>query len=239
MEVDILAIGAHPDDVELCCSGTILKHIKQGYKVGILDLTQGELGTRGNAEIRLKEAGDAANVLRVTFRKNIGIPDGFFNHSRENILKIVKVIRDSKPDIILTNAPRDRHPDHGRASKLVSDASFIAGLSKVETFIDQEKAQSRWRPKAVYHFLQDRFLDPDLVIDITPFIETKMQAILAFRSQFYDPDSDEPTSPISGKDFLEFLKARAREMGRLIGVEYGEGFVTERACGVEDLLSLS
>ncbi len=238
MKVDILAIGVHPDDVELGCSGTILKHIDLGYKVGILDLTEGELGTRGNAKLRLEEAQDAAKILGVVQRKNIGLADGFFENNRESKLKIVQGIRYFQPDIILANAIDDRHPDHGRAAKLVYDACFLSGLIKVETESDSGGSQPAWRTRILYNYIQDRDLAADLVVDITGFIDQRMESILAFRSQFFDPNSREKGSPISGKDFLEFLDAKARTYGRQIGVEFGEGFTLARPVGTQDLLKL-
>ena len=236
--VDILAIGVHPDDVELSCSGTLLKHIDLGYSVAILDLTAGELGTRGSGPLRLQEAEEAGKVLGVQHRVNIEMEDGFFDHSTENKMKIIKVIRHFRPKIILANAVDDRHPDHGRAAKLVHDACFLSGLMKIKTTSVDGSAQDRWRPKAIYHYIQDKVLDADLIVDITPYLAKKMESILAFRSQFYDPNSREADSPISGQDFLEFIKARARVYGRQIGVEFGEGFTMARPPGVEDLLSL-
>lgn len=237
MKLDILAIAAHPDDIELCCAGTLLKHIDAGYKVGLIDLTQGELGTRGNATLRLEEAENAAQKMGALVRENLGMPDGFFDHSIHNKRKIVEVIRAYQPEIVLTNAVEDRHPDHGRGSKLISDSCFLAGLSKFQT-VKQGAVQDRWRPKTVYHFIQDRYIKPDFVIDISAYMERKMELVMTFRSQFFDPNSPEPKSPISGKDFLDFLHARAREYGRALGVEYAEGFTVERTAGVENLFDL-
>lgn len=237
MKVDILAIAAHPDDVELCCSGTLLKHIDAGKTVGLADLTKGELGTRGNPTLRMQEADEAARLMGAEFRINLGMPDGFFDYSIGNKRRIVELIRSCQPDLILTNAFDDRHPDHGRGSKLISDACFLAGLVKFQTVKDGRQ-QDRWRPKAVYHFIQDRYSKPDFVIDITPYMERKMELVRAFKSQFYDPGSDEPESPISGKDFLDFLYARAREYGRPIRAEYAEGFNVERTAGVDLLYDL-
>jgi bacillithiol biosynthesis deacetylase BshB1 len=237
MKLDILAIAAHPDDIELCCAGTLLKHIEAGYSVGLVDLTQGELGTRGNATLRLQEAENAAQKMGAEVRINLGMPDGFFDHSLHNKRKIVEVVREFQPNIVLTNAVDDRHPDHGRASKLISDACFLAGLSKFQT-LRNGVLQERWRPKSVYHFIQDRYSKPDFVIDITDHMEKKMDLVMTFKSQFFNPDSPEPKSPISGKDFLDFLYARAREYGRALGVEYAEGFTVERTAGVESLFDL-
>ncbi len=238
MKVDILAIGVHPDDVELSCAGTILKHLADGYSAAILDLTAGELGTRGSGPLRLKEAEIAKQILGVEHRVNIQIPDGFFDHSTANKLKIIEVIRQFRPEIVLANAVDDRHPDHGRAAKLTHDACFLAGLLKVKTQNPDGTPQERWRPKAVYHYIQDKVLPASIVVDIGHFLPKKMESIMAYSSQFYNPNSAEADSPISGQDFLEFVKARARIYGRQIGVEFGEGFTTARPPGVHDLLDL-
>jgi len=237
LKLDILAIGVHPDDVELGCSGTILKHIAQGKKVGILDLTQGELGSRGSAELRLVEAANAAKILGVVARENLGYADGFFKNDKEHQLGIIEIVRKYQPDVVLANAPKDRHPDHGRASQLISEACFYSGLLKIETELAGEK-QAHWRPKAVYHYIQDRYLKPDFVVDVSAYVDKKMEAIMAFSSQFYNPVSDEPKTPISGEDFLNSVKARMIGLGRDIGVDYAEGFVVERVVGVEDITSL-
>ena len=237
MKLDILAIAAHPDDVELACSGTLLHHIKMGKKVGVLDLTQGELGTRGNATLRLQEAKKAATILGISVRDNLGFEDAFFEKNKANQLEIIKKIRQYKPEIILCNAIQDRHPDHARASSLVSEACFYAGLIKIETILDGE-SQGAWRPKAVYHYIQDRYSKPDFVIDITDYMDIKMESILSFSSQFYNPNSTEPESPISSREFLEFTKSRAAEFGRQIGVKYAEGFTVERLIGINNLFDL-
>ena len=237
MKLDILAIAAHPDDIELACSGTILHHINMGKKVGVLDLTQGELGTRGSSELRLQEAKKAAKIMGISMRENLGFDDGFFENNKTNQLEIIKKIRLYQPEIILCNAIQDRHPDHARASTLVSESCFYSGLIKLETIIDN-KIQACWRPKAVYHYIQDRYSKPDFVIDITPYMDKKMESILAFESQFYNPNSKEPESPISSKEFLEFTKSRAAEFGRQIGVKYAEGFTVERLIGVKNLFDL-
>jgi N-acetylglucosamine malate deacetylase 1 len=228
--IDILAFGAHPDDVELSCSGTLLKHISIGYSVAIADLTRGELGTRGNATLRKKEAELAAKIMGVKHRENISLPDGFFEIS---LLKVITVIRKYKPKIVLTNALKDRHPDHGRGAKLVSEACFLSGLVKIKT-----GKQEPHRPLAVYHYIQDRYIQPDFVVDITPFIDKKMEAIKAYSSQFYNPNSKERETPISAKNFFDYVKQKHREYGRFINVEFAEGFVKSRALGVEDILSL-
>jgi N-acetylglucosamine malate deacetylase 1 len=237
MKVDILAIGVHPDDVELSCSGTIARHIALGKKVGILDLTLGELGTRGNAALRTKEANAAAKILNVAFRTQLTCKDGFFSNDEAHQKLIIEQIRKHQPEIILCNAISDRHPDHGRAAKLVSDACFYSGLIKIETFLNGQK-QAAWRPKAVYHYIQDHFIHPDFVIDITEFMEVKHKAIMAFSSQFYDPNSSEPMTPISSKDFLDALNSKMSIWGRAIGVNYAEGFTVERYPGVTNLFNL-
>lgn len=237
MKIDILAIGIHPDDVELSASGTLLKHAAMGKTFGLLDLSRGELGTRGSAEIREQEALAAAQILGAAFREFSDVPDGLFTHSPEEWLKIVRFIRLYRPEIVLCNAPHDRHPDHGRAAKLVLDACFYAGLSKIVTE-NAGATQAPWRPKAVYHYIQDEYLPPDFVVDITPHFSKKMEAILAFRSQFYDPNGEQPNTPISGKDFLDFIEAKARVFGRSIQAEYAEGFVCARTPGVRDLFDL-
>ncbi len=237
-KIDILAIGIHPDDVELSASGTLLRHAAQGKKFGILDLSQGELGTRGTAEIRAAEAAESAKILGCQFRETLNIPDGLFEHKPENWLKIVRVIRACRPEIVLCNAPDDRHPDHGRAAKMTLDACFYAGLEKIETFDNEGIKQIKWRPKAVYHYIQDKQLEADFVVDITPYFSKKMEAILAFRSQFFDPEGEAPSTPISGKDFLDFMEAKARVFGRPIGAGFAEGFVFSRTPGVGDLFDL-
>jgi bacillithiol biosynthesis deacetylase BshB1 len=237
MIVDILAIGVHPDDVELSCSGTLLEQIENGYSVGLVDLTQGELGTRGTAEIRLEEAENAAKLLGADFRENLNMRDGFFEINEKNLRKIIVSIRAHRPKIVLANAIRDRHPDHGRAAKLVHQACFLAGLRKVETELDGEP-QEAWRPKNIYHYIQDRAVEPDFVFDISNVIEQKMEVIRAFKSQFYDPNSKEPASPISGKDFMDFIVAKAANFGREAGFQYAEGFTTAKKIGVQDLFDI-
>lgn len=237
MKVDILAFGAHPDDVELSASGTILKSVQQGKKVAIVDLTQGELGSRGTIETRYAEAADAATILGIEARVNLKMEDGFFQHSPENLLKIVEQIRYFKPRIVLANAIQDRHPDHPKGSKLVSEACFLAGLRKIETTFNGEQ-QEAYRPEVVYHYIQDRYSKPDFVVDVTEFVEQKFDSIRAYTTQFFDPNSTEPQTPISGKEFFEFLRGRMAEFGRQIGVQYAEGFTVERLIGVEDLFDL-
>lgn len=232
-KLDILVFAAHPDDVELACSGTVLKHISLGYKVGIVDLTKGELGTRGSAAIRSEETKVASELLGIHIRENLGFRDGFFEIDEVHLLKVVEVIRKYQPEIILANAASDRHPDHKRAGDLVSRANFLSGLLKVQT-----ENQTHWRAKAVYRYIQDNYIEPDFVVDISGFETKKLEAIKAFKSQFYDPNSNEPSTPISREDFLEFVLARAKQFGRPINAEYGEGFTVERYIGVDNLLSL-
>ena len=238
MKVDILAIGVHPDDVELSCSGTLIKMIAQGKTVGLVDLTRGELGTRGTGELRTIEAADSAKKMGALFRENLDMRDGFFKYTDENLLKIAKVIRKYQPKIVLANAVSDRHPDHGRAAKLTSDACFLAGLVKVDILDDNGKPYPRWRPDIVYHYIQDQHLTPDFVIDITDHIDQKMETILCFKSQFYDPDSNEPESPISSLNFFESVKAKNRVFGRPLNYDYAEGFTAERVIGVNSLFDL-
>ena len=231
-KLDILAFGAHPDDVELGCSGAILAAVAEGKKVGIIDLTKGELGTRGSVEIRLNEAQEASKVLGVTVRENLGMADGFFKNDQENQLAIVECIRRFQPSIVLCNAPEDRHPDHGRASSLVEDACFLAGLSKIKTTHNGVE-QLAWRPANVFHYIQSRNLTPSFVVDISAHMDKKMASILAHASQIYDPNSKEPSTFISGNSFLEFVKGRAKELGQQIGVDYAEGFISNKLIGVK------
>ncbi len=242
MKVDILAIGVHPDDVELSASGTLLKHIDLGKTVGLLDLTRGELGSRGTPEIRDSEAALSGNKMGAKFRKNLDIGDGFFTYSKENLLKIIKIIRWCQPEIVLANALEDRHPDHGRAAKLTADACYYSGLLKIETKSDEGENQLHWRPKAVYHYIQDSNLTPDFVVDISSYFEKKMELILTYSSQFYLPKNNEfnnePATPISGKDFMEFMRAKGRSFGRSISAEYAEGFNKSRVFGVNSLFDL-
>ncbi|MEO6130819.1 MAG: bacillithiol biosynthesis deacetylase BshB1 [Saprospiraceae bacterium] len=235
MKVDILFIAAHPDDVELCCAGTVFSHIAQGYTVGIIDLTQGELGTRGNAAIRAEEAALASSIMGISFRENLELRDGFFDFSESGKLAIIRAIRNHQPEIVITNAIRDRHPDHGRAAQLVKECCFLSGLPKIEVNAGGQSL-SAWRPRHVYHMIQDHYLSPDICVDITPYIDKKTEAVMAFKSQFHNPVSEEPYTPISGLDFQEFLKARAREMGRLIGVEFAEGFTSNGPVDKNNLL---
>ncbi len=236
-KLDILAIGVHPDDVELGCSGTLLKSIAQGKNVGILDLTQGELGTRGSGELRLIEAKNAAKIQGIEVRENLGMADGFFENNKEHQIKIIEILRKYQPDIVLANAFKDRHPDHGRAGKLISEACFYSGLRKIETNYKGE-SQKSWRPKFIYHYIQDRYIEPDFVLDISDFVDKKLEAIMAFSSQFYNPESKEPESPISSENFIENIKGRWSNFGRIINVDYAEGFTVERPIGVNDLNDL-
>lgn len=237
MKLDILAFGAHPDDVELSCSGTIAKEISLGKKVGIVDLTRGELGTRGSAEIRDVEAANAAKILGVQVRENLNMRDGFFVNDEKHQLEIIKMIRKYKPEIVLCNAIDDRHIDHPKGSRLVSDACFLSGLRRIETQLDGIN-QEAWRPKVVYHYIQWKVLEPDFVVDITGFMDIKEQSILAYSSQFYDPNSKEPESPISSKNFLDSVRYRANDLGRIAGVESAEGYTVERYLTVNSLSDL-
>lgn len=234
MKLDILAFGAHPDDVELGCSGTIAKEIALGKKVGIIDLTRGELGTRGSVEIRNQEAANAAKILGISVRENLDMRDGFFMNDESHQLEIIKMLRKYKPEIVLCNAIDDRHIDHGKGSQLVSDACFLSGLIKIETEINGEK-QEVWRPKLVYHYMQWKNITPDFVVDITGYNDKRVESILAYSSQFYNPDSDEPETLIASKNFLESLNYRAQDLGRLIGTDYAEGFTVERYLAVNSL----
>ncbi|MBL0126002.1 MAG: bacillithiol biosynthesis deacetylase BshB1 [Flavobacteriales bacterium] len=235
--VDILCITAHPDDVEISMAGTVLHHIALGHSVGLVELTAGELGTRGTPELRRTEAEAARRVLGAAFRYQLGLPDGFLRADRESLITVVKTIRRHRPRVVLTNAIRDRHPDHGRAAELVAEACFLSGLRRIDT-THEGVAQEAWRPTTLLHAIQDRYIDPDIVFDITPHWEKKLEALLCFKSQFHDPASTEPTSPIARPDFLPFLEGRTREMGRSIMVGFGEGFTTSRPFGVKNVLDL-
>lgn len=239
MKLDILVFGAHPDDAELGAGGTIAKEISRGKKVGIVDLTRGELGTRGSAEIRDSEAAAAAKILGVTVRENLQFADGFFVNDKSHQLEVIKMIRKYQPDMVLCNAVDDRHIDHPKGSQLVSDSCFLSGLIKIDTKAEgEEQWQDPWRPRAVYHFIQWKNLEPDFVVDVTGFIEKKNEAILAYSSQFFDPNSDEPETPISSKNFIDSVTYRARDLGRMVGVEYAEGFNVERFAAVDNLDAL-
>ncbi len=237
MKLDILAFGAHPDDVEMSCGATIAKEVSRGKKVGIVDLTQGELGTRGSAEIRKEEAAAAAKILGVVVRENLLMADGFFQNDEASQMKVIEVLRKYKPDIVFCNAIDDRHIDHGKGSKLVSNACFLSGLRRIETSLDGS-SQEAWRPKGVYHYIQWKELEPDVVVDVTGYLDKKMEAIKAYKSQFYDENSKEPETPISSKNTWDSLTYRNRNLGRLIGTEAGEGFTVERYPGVDSIFDL-
>ncbi len=239
MKLDILAIGAHPDDIELGCAATLAKEIANGKKVGILDLTRGELGTRGTAETRDLESEDAAKLLGVAFRTNMEFDDGFFVNDKKHQMELIKMIRKYRPEIVICNAVEDRHIDHAKGSKLVSDSCFLSGLLKIDTKLeDSDEWQEPWRPKQVYHYIQWKNLEPDIVVDVSNFMDQKMKSVLAYKTQFYDPKSDAPETPISSKNFTDSIIYRARDLGRLVGVEYGEGFTVERYPAVDSLFDL-
>jgi bacillithiol biosynthesis deacetylase BshB1 len=236
-QLDILAFGAHPDDVELSCGGTIAKEISSGKKIGIVDLTRGELGTRGNADLRDKESKQAASILGVSIRENLGFSDGFFKNDKSHQLEIIKIIRKYRPKVVLCNALRDRHIDHGRAASLVHDACFLSGLHKIKTVLDN-RSQKLWRPSQVYHYIQWNNDPCDFVVDISEFIDKKMAAIYAYGSQFYDEKSKELETPISSKQFFDSIQNRAADLGRIIGVDYAEGFTTQRQLAVAQISDL-
>jgi bacillithiol biosynthesis deacetylase BshB1 len=238
MKLDILVLAAHPDDTELGCGGTVLKHVSLGHKVGIADLTRGELGTRGTVISRAQEAADSARILGVSVRENLGLKDGFFSNGKEDQLAVVKVIRKYRPDIVLANAIYDRHPDHGKGAHLAFDSCFLSGLAKIETQDDDGQAQTAWRPRIIYHYIQSQFITPDFVIDVSEHWEKKMESIRAFKSQFYDPNSKEADTYISSPAFLKMVEARGLELGHAIGVKYGEGFTVRRVPGVSNLFDL-
>jgi N-acetylglucosamine malate deacetylase 1 len=237
MKLDLLAFGAHPDDVELAGCGTVMAHIALGKKAGIVDLTKGELGTRGSAELREQEAKKSAAIMGLSVRENLNMRDGFFVNDETNQLKVIEILRKYQPEIILCNSEFDRHIDHGRGAALVHDACFLSGLRKVVTH-QNGKEQTPWRPRAVYHFIQDYHTQPDVIVDITPYFDKKISCIKSFSSQFYNPDSQEPESPISTKDFFHFIEARAREFGRPIGATFAEAFTVKRPIGVSNLAHL-
>ena len=236
-QLDILAFGAHPDDVELSCGGTIAKEVSFGKIVGIVDLTRGELGTRGSADLRDKEAKQAASILEVAIRENLGFRDGFFKNDEVHQLEIIKILRKYRPKVVLCNAQTDRHIDHGRAASLIHDASFLSGLRKIETVVDKTP-QTPWRPSQVYHYMQWNNDPCDFVVDISEFIDKKMAAILAYSSQFYDEKSKEPETPISSQQFLDSIQNRAADLGRMIGVNFAEGFTTQRQLAVSQISDL-
>jgi bacillithiol biosynthesis deacetylase BshB1 len=238
MKLDILAIGSHPDDVELGCSGTLISEINKGKKAGIIDLTQGELGTRGTVETRYAEAADAARIIGVSARENLKLRDGFFQNNEENQMKLVASIRKYRPEIVIGNILEDRHPDHGRGGWLIYDACFLSGLRQVKTVDEQGAEQEKWRPKMLLHYIQDRFYEPDIILDVTSVWEQRMESIRAYKTQFYDPQSTEPASYLSNPEFLEALSARARLLGKRIGVKYGEGFLSKKSIGINSLDAL-
>lgn len=237
MKLDILAFGAHPDDVELSAAGTLLHYAAQGKTIGVIDLTEGELGTRGSVESRYEEAEAAAKLMGVSVRANLRMPDGFFEHNQVNLLKIIEQIRLHQPEIVFANALSDRHPDHGRAGKLVAEACFLAGLRKIHTSHNSE-VQEPHRPRLVLHYIQDFQLEPSVVFDVSPYLDQKLHCVKAYKTQFFDPKSNEPTTPISGELFFDFLKGRMQEMGRPAGLDFAEGFVINRRFAVQDLFSL-
>ena len=238
MKLDVLAIGAHPDDVELGCSGILIKEIKRGKKVGIIDLTQGEMGTRGTIETRYSEATEAAKIIGVHLRENLKLRDGFFLNDETNQLKLVKLIRQYRPEIVIGNILEDRHPDHGRAGHLIYDACFLSGLAKVDTKNNEGLLQENWRPKYLFHYLQDRFYEPDLIIDVTEVLEQRLDSIKAYKTQFHNTDSKEPQTYISSPEFLEAVIARARLLGKRIGVQFAEGFISTKNIGIKNLDAL-
>lgn len=239
-KLDILVLPVHPDDAELGCAGVILKHVAMGHKVGIADLTRGELGTRGTAEIRDKEAVKAAGILGLTIRENLELPDGFFENTKEYQLKVIAAIRRYQPDIVITNAYHDRHPDHGRANELVEASCFLAGLRKIETFDADGSEQEPWRPSQVLHFIQDRYIKPDILVDVTEYWDKKIASVYAYGSQFHNPDynEDEPQTYISSPDFIEQINGRGREFGKSINAKYAEGFTSRKILGVDNLMDL-
>ncbi len=236
-KIDILAFGAHPDDIELSCVGTLMNSISNGKKVGLVDLTQGELGTRGSGELRLVEAENSRKLMGAEYRHNLGMRDGFFEVDEEHLMQIIREIRFGRPEIVLANSVDDRHPDHGRAAQLVHRACFLAGLQRIESTYNGEK-QTKWRPSAVYHYIQDMNLEPDLVVDISNTFEKKIECIKCFSSQFFDPASEEPETPLSGHDFFDFIAGKAKTYGRHIGAEYAEMFTAHRYIGVDDISKL-
>ena len=237
MKLDILAFGAHPDDIELSCSGLLLVEKKNGKKTGVIDLTEGELGSRGDAITRKEESAQASKILGVSVRENLGLEDGFFVNDETHQLEIIKMIRKYQPEIVLCNAIADRHIDHEKGSKLVSDACFLSGLTKIETKLNGKK-QMYYRPKLVYHYIQWQTIEPDFVVDVSDFMDVKMKAVKAYKTQFYNPNSNEPNTPITSKNFLDSIEYRAMDLGRLVGVEYAEGFTVERYLTVNSLSDL-
>lgn len=237
MKLDILVMASHPDDAELSCSGTIATHVAQGKKVGVVDFTQGEMGTRGNPQLRMEEAMQSAEILGLAVRENMGFKDAFFKNDEVHQRELIRVIRKYQPDIVLANAITDRHVDHGEGAKLARDASFLSGLAKIKTFHEGQE-QAAWRPNAVYHYIQNNYIHPDFVVDISDYWDKKMDSIKAFESQFHNPSSNEPETFISKPGFLDFIEARAKEFGHTIGVKYGEGFTINKTLGLKNLFHL-
>ena len=237
IKLDILALAAHPDDVELCCSGTMIKQARLGYKTGIVDFTKGEMGTRGTPETRMKEAEKSSEIMRLSIRENLEFKDVWFKNDEEHKLEVIKVIRKYKPEVLLINAKDDRHPDHGKAHELSRESAFLAGLKNIKTVVDGQE-QEAWRPKVVYSYIQGWFLQPDFIVDVSDFWQEKMDSILAFKSQFHNPDSTEPSTWLSSPEFMDLIKGRAVEFGQAIGGSYGEGFQTLRWAGVDDIMNL-
>lgn len=238
MKLDVLAIGAHPDDVELGCSGTLINEIKKGKKAGIIDLTQGELGTRGTVETRYQEAADAAKIIGVTVRENLKMRDGFFQNDEAHQLQLIQKLRQYQPDIVIGNILEDRHPDHGRAGSLIYDACFLSGLKQIVTKDDEGNIQEKWRPSYLLHYIQDRFYEPDVIVDITDVWEQRLEAIKAYKTQFFNPGLNEPQTYISSPEFFESVKSRARLLGKRIGVAYAEGFLSKKSIGIRGLDAL-
>ena len=238
MKLDVLAIGAHPDDVELGCSGVLIKEVRKGNKVGIIDLTQGELGTRGTIETRYQEAADAAKIIGVHVRENLKMRDGFFVNDEAHQLRVIQALRKYRPEIVIGNILDDRHPDHGKGGKLIYDACFLSGLKQIKTLDDEGKEQEKWRPKYLLHYLQDRFYEPDVIVDISDVWEQRLESIKAYKTQFHNAESNEPQTYISSPEFLEAIIARARLLGKRIGVQFAEGFISKKNIGIADLGSL-
>lgn len=238
MKLDILAIGAHPDDVELACSGSLIKEVKRGKKVGVVDLTQGELGTRGTIETRYEEAGEAARVMGLSVRENLKMRDGFFRNDEEHQMQLIRAIRQYQPEIVIGNILEDRHPDHGRAGWLIYDACFLSGLRQVKTSGADGREQDKWRPKILLQFIQDKFYEPDIIVDVSAEWEQRMEAVKAYKTQFHDPKSQEPQTYLSNPEFIEAITARARLLGKRIGVKYGEGFLSRKNIGIHNFDAL-
>lgn len=237
-KLDLLVLAAHPDDAELGAGGTIASHVAKGHKVGVVDFTRGELGTRGTPESRAAEAAEGARILGLSIRENLGLADGFFRNDEEHQRKVIQAIRKYQPEIVIANAIHDRHSDHGKGAELAYDSCFLSGLAKIETKDEQGNIQKAWRPKVVYHYIQSQFIEPDFIVDITAHWKTKVNAVKAFKTQFFDPDSKEPQTYISTPEFMNMVESRAIELGHAIGVKYGEGFTVRRTAGVTNLFHL-